>query len=199
MPPGGSPPYPGFGDLQDRSPGARNHSFEVFRRYFNARNRASAGHSRLDGARDVEVFRCVIVSGFRTPQDLVENHRAGCHLAVFRGLGRQSYVLRFRRPGLGRRRQSGTAQRPERGTHRRRHHPGNRDHVGWRGWTGTTGNLGNTVGPDTETSNTGAGGGARTATISEPGAERDLYRRQWRQRRRWRRFECTRRRWRRRI
>ena len=32
-----------------RSP--RDHSFEVFRRYFNARS-ASAGHSRLDGSRD---------------------------------------------------------------------------------------------------------------------------------------------------
>src|ERR1700682_6254186 len=32
------------------APCARDHSFEVFRRYFNARNRASAGHSRLDGA-----------------------------------------------------------------------------------------------------------------------------------------------------
>src|SRR5258708_12260973 len=39
------------------APCARDHSFEVFRRYFNARNRASAGHSRLDGARDVEAFR----------------------------------------------------------------------------------------------------------------------------------------------
>src|SRR5664280_102887 len=39
------------------APGARDHSFEVFRRYVNARNRASAGPSRLDGARDVEAFR----------------------------------------------------------------------------------------------------------------------------------------------
>src|ERR1700736_1862403 len=39
------------------APSARDHSFEVFRRYFNARNRASARHSRLDGARDVEAFR----------------------------------------------------------------------------------------------------------------------------------------------
>jgi hypothetical protein len=30
------------------APSARDHSFEVFRRYFNARNRASARHSRLD-------------------------------------------------------------------------------------------------------------------------------------------------------
>src|SRR6478735_4416038 len=39
------------------APSARDHSFEVFRRYFNARDRASAGHSRLDGSRDVEAFR----------------------------------------------------------------------------------------------------------------------------------------------
>jgi hypothetical protein len=39
------------------APGARDHSFEIFRRPSNARNRASSGRGRLDGARDVEAFR----------------------------------------------------------------------------------------------------------------------------------------------
>src|SRR3979411_64186 len=39
------------------APGARDHSFEVFRRPSNARNRASSARRRLDGARHVEAFR----------------------------------------------------------------------------------------------------------------------------------------------
>src|SRR3954470_4467229 len=58
------------------APGARDHSFEVFRRPSNARNRASSGHHRLDGARDGEVP--VLVSGARR----VESAGAGPHVTV---------------------------------------------------------------------------------------------------------------------